>query len=1046
VIETILRRPAPSFAAIGLVCAGLLASAARVQTDNTPEAWLPVKDPARDLYQAFRARFGTDTFVLAAVGPVELGAPEDQARVLALQAALAEGPGVARVLGPVRRGGLAAAARRELPGRLDLIADAVQREPGDRDLLLLQARANAAGTFLLDPDGGQALARLELAQEAALSALGRVERELAAALAEGASFSPPTAAEGARAPLFWWAFARGAELRARDQTLDLDRVDAVMRWLIAQGAGGDPFVRAGPHLYFVLRTGTVGQGLGGDREAAAGHLADARRAWREARGGEGAGERLLLADVLEAELLAPALARTERGAGRDAILAAQRAAYARFTELLLGVLGAAPQPGLGGAEELADAVARERARALLVDPESAGVLPPADAAPLQVPTLDATRLASDDPLAPLLLSDDRSWGAVVVHPGASLTQAEREALVAHVERTLKDSALPHVVAGPEVITHDLDLASARSFGRLFPLVLLVMAGVLGATLRSARVVAAVLATAGLAAGCTVGLLVLSGRTLNLIVVVTPAILAVLTTAYALHLVTRYLYPAGDGAEPPPARDRVDAWALAARRTVRPCLLTAVTTAAGFFSLCTSEIPPVRDLGLFAGFGALVSFGLCFSFLPLVLSRLAVEPRTAPPGSPFAPARAYQVAGVIGRRAGWILLATATVAALAVAGTQRLVFESNVLSFFPAEHRVPQAYAALEPTLVGLTPAELWLEGRVEQVASAEAFAALEEFLDHAGAQSLVTDVVSPLDAVRATASHEARGGEAASAAAGPSPAALAALLRARLGRVDAEPLNPSEAAGVVLRREADGSTYLSLRATLFCRTTASEEFHRLVLDLREALAERAPPQVPGGPRWRLTGAVPLLVRVQVLLVDTQLRSFALALAVVTLVLLVTYRAPVLIGVSLLPNVLPILTTLGAMGWVGVPLNTATVTVAGIALGLVVDDTIHFLHHYHGARVGGAPPRVAVASTMVVTGRPIATTTAAVALGFGAFVLSPFQPTYYFGGLIAVAGVAAVVCDLIALPALLLVGRVDEGSDGAAEGPSPKDADPGTMTA
>jgi YHS domain-containing protein len=107
-----------------------------------------------------------------------------------------------------------------------------------------------------------------------------------------------------------------------------------------------------------------------------------------------------------------------------------------------------------------------------------------------------------------------------------------------------------------------------------------------------------------------------------------------------------------------------------------------------------------------------------------------------------------------------------------------------------------------------------------------------------------------------------------------------------------------------------------------------------------------------------------------------------------------------------------------MGLLAVPLDTATVTVAGIALGLVVDDTIHFLHEYGRARGEGQDRGGAVAETLFRVGRPVFVTSLAVAAGFGAFAFSPFRPTLYFGLLIAWTSVAAVVCDLVVLPALL----------------------------
>jgi len=137
-------------------------------------------------------------------------------------------------------------------------------------------------------------------------------------------------------------------------------------------------------------------------------------------------------------------------------------------------------------------------------------------------------------------------------------------------------------------------------------------------------------------------------------------------------------------------------------------------------------------------------------------------------------------------------------------------------------------------------------------------------------------------------------------------------------------------------------------------------------------------------------------------------------------------------ISLVPNLLPILVTLGFMGLLEIPLNTATVTVAGIALGLVVDDTIHLLHAWVEARNAGATIVAATERMLHHVGRPVLVTSVAVGAGFGVFAFSPFRPTLFFGLLIAVTAVTALLCDLGLLPALLL--RLPGGEEVGGEAP------------
>ncbi|MCO5164899.1 MAG: TRAP transporter TatT component family protein [Planctomycetes bacterium] len=1037
-----VERPLATVLLLGVVTAALGAAATRLVPDDTPAAWLPEVDPELDAYRAFRDRFGEDAFLLAVTAPGDLGDPARLEALADLADRLRAVEGAGTVVAPVARGSKVEALRAALPGRLATLSRAVDlaRAEGSTwadaapDALALQAEANASlGLLLLhDVDRDAARACYRTAQQAAVRLLMRAAPSLGHALVSNEPLerllpqleaAPPAALAGA----FWWAFARGAEVDSDPNDVgalaDLPRVDAVMALLLERD---EELFGGGPHLYFALRLAAP-PSLGGDPEQSAEHFDEARRL---SHGQD------LLPWVLEAERLAPLLAATPAGAPVEEVLEARRRAWDRFEGHLRQVLLAPPD--YDEVHPAANAVARARARALLADPAAHGVIPPDDHVVEALPPERAHLV--DGPLERLLLSDDRRRAAVLVAPRPELQgtcrcgpppQAPsrdcgaaahenptardgpqprasrllrrptgRAALVGRVEAALAGSPLgPFDVAGPEVMTHDLDRAAMTSFRTLFPLTFGLMVVVLGVALRSVRAVLAVQAGVGAAVLWTLGLMSLAGRTLNMVLVVLPAVLAVVGTAYALHLVSRYLDRDPDAPEAPGP-----AWQHAGRATALPCLLAALTTAGGFLSLAASEVPPVRDLGLFAAVGALVAFLLAFTLVPALLSLGAGRLR---PGA--RPSRAWspEAAAAHVRRLDRLALPALVLAAVAVAvgvhGASTLRVESDVLRFFPADHRLPAGAAAVEAAGIGLTPFELWLEGPTDLVLAPGTLAGLRVFLAEAALDPLVVRTTSPL---------EAPGLDDA------PPALAGALLAAAL---------EAGAAGPGLVRAGDA---VALRATLACRTTlSSDACHALAARLREALPRAG---LAPGLRVRLTGVVPLLVRVQVLLVETLTRSFCLSLAAVTLLLLVVLRSPGLALLSVVPNAVPVLLTLGAMGLAGLPLDTATVTVAAIALGLLVDDTIHVLHHLR-ARPAGATASAALARTLGLTGRPIVATTAAVALGFGAFALSPFRPTRDFGVLIAVTSVTALLCALVLVPALVLLVERLRGRGGLPPG-------------
>jgi len=204
-------------------------------------------------------------------------------------------------------------ARAAGPGLLAVVDAMALASPENVDLRLLQAemQASFAFAFLEEVDPTWATSHYRKAQRAALAALAEEEEDLAAALADGAeveTLEPLLAAadRDALPALFWWAFGRGSEInleRTPGQMAQLDRVEAVMGWVLERQPG---FYNGGPHLFFALRYAMLSASLGGDPDRAREHFEAVERA---------TSGRMLIAQVLRAQHLAPQMASTPAGAG-----------------------------------------------------------------------------------------------------------------------------------------------------------------------------------------------------------------------------------------------------------------------------------------------------------------------------------------------------------------------------------------------------------------------------------------------------------------------------------------------------------------------------------------------------------------------------------------------------------------------------------------------------------------------------------------------------------------------------------------------------------
>ena len=202
------------------------------------------------------------------------------------------------------------------------------------------------------------------------------------------------------------------------------------------------------------------------------------------------------------------------------------------------------------------------------------------------------------PLRHYLTSEDGKYAGLIIVQNTGLPVTERNGLVDRLEAFFagNTSLGTFHLAGPDVITHDLDAGSRRSLLGFSPMVLGMMCLVLYIASREWRAVVVSLLSILLISLWSLGLLAYAGRPLNLVVVTLPAILAVVTMTQIMHILARFhQMPVPNGPTDHPTR--VTWWREALQATFRPNLLCAVTTAAGFASLGTSRIPPLRELGL-----------------------------------------------------------------------------------------------------------------------------------------------------------------------------------------------------------------------------------------------------------------------------------------------------------------------------------------------------------------------------------------------------------------------------------------------------------------
>jgi predicted RND superfamily exporter protein len=154
------------------------------------------------------------------------------------------------------------------------------------------------------------------------------------------------------------------------------------------------------------------------------------------------------------------------------------------------------------------------------------------------------------------------------------------------------------------------------------------------------------------------------------------------------------------------------------------------------------------------------------------------------------------------------------------------------------------------------------------------------------------------------------------------------------------------------------------------------------------------------------------------LVVSQLSSFLTAFVTVFAVIFVVFRSARFGFLGIVANALPVCAVLGLMGWMGISLNVATIMVASVALGIVDDDTIHFIGRFRREAAAGVGTDQAIELATVHEGRASLTTAIINSLGYGVMIFSTYRPTAWFGGLLALTMIVAFLAEVLVVPAVI----------------------------
>lgn len=498
---------------------------------------------------------------------------------------------------------------------------------------------------------------------------------------------------------------------------------------------------------------------------------------------------------------------------------------------------------------------------------------------------------------------------------------------------------------------------------------------------------------------------LMGYSLDAVLIIIPSLLFVLTVSAGVHFAHYY-----DEAAAKNGTESIVGRAL--RRGWKPCALAAATTVVGLGSLVVSDIAPISAFGQFSAAGVVLCNLLLLLLLPGALVFWPPRKHVGKTGSvdvmPPSPSRrrrwhlGLRVFLLVHRRPRVIAAGFLLGMLLTGCGLLHLTTAVSGLSLFASDSRIIRDYRWMEKNIGPIVPVEVVLGFHTD--ANLTIVEKLQMVAD-------VQRAIAALPGLSGTMSAVTFAPEL------PSGTGPAAMLRHRLVNQRLNVLQQSFRDAHYLSHDGDRELWrISARVSALEHRDYGETLADLERRLAPILAEHR--ETYAGLSAEYTGILPLVDTVQNAILRDLSRSFLTAFVLVALAVGLAQRSVTGGVIAMLPNVFPAIVVFGSMGWLGIPVDIGSVMTASVALGIAVDDTLHFLAWYRGEVARGATVDSAVRSSIRHCGRAMVQTTCICGLGLVVFTTSDFVPTQRFAWMMVTLLTTALLGDLVLLPALL----------------------------
>lgn len=586
------------------------------------------------------------------------------------------------------------------------------------------------------------------------------------------------------------------------------------------------------------------------------------------------------------------------------------------------------------------------------------------------------------------------------------------------------------ISGVPVVNSLMGDYMIRDMRVFIPFVNLVVIATLFLFFRNIRGVVLPLLTVAISTTWTLALLSVLKWPLTQVTVSLPVMTIAVGIAYGIHVLENVFSDAEAG------KRGKEGIIGATTRVSMPVIMAGLTTMGGFASLATTDVVPIKQLGLLAAFGVLAALTISLTFIPAVLSVLdslgrEIVPRHHTRRDVIGPFLRFFSALSL-RHSSGVIIVSLIILAVSIGGALRIKSDMDPIKTFKPGSPIRVADDYLNAKFAGTSMFNVVLNGSgpddIKDPEVLRMIDALEQNLKtipEVGKVMSITDLIKRMNQVmhnddpRYYTIPESR-----------ELVAQYLLLYSFSG-------------GDEIERFVNHD-FSKAQTLLIIKSQASTLAERVMLQIDEFNRQ----ELAGGGRQAFATGISAITReFNHIVIIGQISSFVLALILVIFVTMPIFKSVKLGLFSILPLFIPILINFGLMGFAGISLNAATAMIASISVGVGIDYSIHFLSRYrHELGICGDTNQ-AVITAINTSGRAIMYNALAVAAGFIVLVLSNFVPVVQSGYLTALVMLTSSTAALTVLPAFIVkfhpripAERCLNGSQTSAAIPTPQKED------